>query len=76
MLNFILKGLLAEDALRNLVVPNYAECVTFSPGSLGGVDAGPNPTRLMCNISNIEPVWGSIYGMLIIGKLPGLSRQE
>jgi hypothetical protein len=59
-----------------LGLPNYAECVTFSLGTLGGVDAGLNPTRLIRNISIIESVWGSIYGMLIIGKLLGLPRQE
>jgi hypothetical protein len=59
-----------------LGLPNYAECVTFSLGTLGGVDAGLNPTRLIRNISIIEAVWGSIYGMLIIGKLLGLPRQE
>lgn len=59
-----------------LGLPNYAECVTFSLGVLGGIDAGLSPTRLIRNISIIEAVWGSIYGMLIIGKLLGLPREE
>lgn len=59
-----------------LGVPNYAESVTFSFCVLGGVDSGLNPTRLIRNLSVIEGVWGSIYAMLIIGKLLGLPRQE
>lgn len=59
-----------------LGLPNYAECVTYSLGVLGGVDAGLNPIRLIRNISIIEAVWGSVYGMLIIGKLLGLPREE
>lgn len=56
--------------------PTYTECVSYSLGILGGVDAGLQPTRLIRNISILEAVWGSIYGMLIIGKLLGLPRQE
>lgn len=56
--------------------PNYAECVSYSLGILGGVDAGLQPTRLIRNISILEAVWGAIYGMLIIGKLLGLPRDE
>ncbi|HZY81472.1 MAG TPA: hypothetical protein VFE50_18240 [Cyclobacteriaceae bacterium] len=59
-----------------LGLPNYAECVSYSLGILGGVDAGLQPTRLIRNISIVEAVWGSIYGMLIIGKLLGLPRDE
>lgn len=59
-----------------LGLPNYAECVSYSLGILGGVDAGLEPTRLIRNISILEAVWGSIYGMLIIGKLLGLPKQE
>lgn len=59
-----------------LGLPNYAECVSYSLGILGGVDAGLQPTRLIRNISILEAVWGSIYGMLIIGKLLGLPREE
>jgi hypothetical protein len=59
-----------------LGLPNYAECVSYSFGILGGVDAGLQPSRLIRNISIIEAVWGSIYGMLIIGKLLGLPREE
>jgi len=57
-----------------LGVPNYAEAVTFSFCILGGVEPGLNPTRLVRNLSVIEGVWGSIYAMLIIGKLLGLPR--
>lgn len=59
-----------------LGLPNYAECVSYSLGILGGVDAGLSPTRLIRNIGIVEAVWGSIYGMLIIGKLLGLPKQE
>jgi hypothetical protein len=57
-----------------LGLPTYAECVSYSLGILGGVDAGLQPTRLIRNIGILEAVWGSIYGMLIIGKLLGLPR--
>ncbi|MBI3218363.1 MAG: hypothetical protein HYZ44_02520 [Bacteroidetes bacterium] len=56
--------------------PNYAECVTYSFSILGGIDSGLQPTRLIRNISILEAVWGGLYGMLIIGKLLGLPRQE
>jgi hypothetical protein len=56
--------------------PTYAECVSYSLGILGGVDAGLHPSRLIRNISILEAVWGAIYGMLIIGKLLGLPRDE
>lgn len=59
-----------------LGLPNYAECVTYSLSVLGGVDSGLSPTRLIRNISILESVWGAIYGMLIIGKLLGLPRDE
>jgi hypothetical protein len=60
-----------------LGLPNYSECVTYSFCVLGGVDPGIEGTsRLIRNISVIEAVWGTIYGMLIIGKLLGLPRQE
>lgn len=59
-----------------LGVPNYTESVTYSFCVLGGIDAGLTPTRLIRNLSVIEGVWGSIYAMLIIGKLLGLPRQE
>lgn len=68
-------GSLGVDA--ELGLPNYAECVTFSLSVLGGVDAGiDNTSRLIRNISVLEGVWGAIYGMLIIGKMLGLPRQE
>lgn len=56
--------------------PNYAECVTYSFSILGGIDSGLHPSRLIRNISILEAVWGGLYGMLIIGKLLGLPRQE
>ena len=56
--------------------PNYAECVTYSFSILGGVDSGLHPSRLIRNISILEAVWGGLYGMLIIGKLLGLPREE
>lgn len=59
-----------------LGLPNYAECVTYSFSILGGIDSGRTPSRLIRNISIIEAVWGGLYGMLIIGKLLGLPRQE
>lgn len=59
-----------------LGLPNYSECVTYSFCVLGGVDPGLEPTRLIRNISTLEAVWGNLYGMLIIGKLLGLPRQE
>jgi hypothetical protein len=59
-----------------LGLPNYAECVTYSFSILGGVDSGLQPSRLIRNISILEAVWGGLYGMLIIGKLLGLPREE
>lgn len=59
-----------------LGLPNYAECVTYSFSILGGVDSELHPSRLIRNISILEAVWGSLYGMLIIGKLLGLPRSE
>ena len=59
-----------------LGLPNYSECVTYSFSVLGGVDSGLTPSRLIRNISVLESVWGNIYGMLIIGKLLGLPREE
>jgi len=59
-----------------LGLPNYSECVTFSFCTLGGIDSGLEPVRLIRNISVLEAVWGGLYGMLIIGKLLGLPRAE
>lgn len=67
-------GALGADI--ELGLPNYSECVTYSFCVLGGVDSGLEPTRLLRNISTIEAVWGNIYGMLIIGRLLGLPREE
>ena len=66
----------AMGANIELGLPNYAECLTYSFCILGGIDAGIMPIRLIRNISVIEAVWGSLYGMLIIGKLLGLPRAE
>lgn len=57
-------------------LPNYAECVTYSFGVLGGIDSDLKPSKLIKNISIIESVWGVLYAMLIIGKLLGLPRYE
>ncbi|NOT73621.1 MAG: hypothetical protein HOP08_01745 [Cyclobacteriaceae bacterium] len=74
LLTIINPGSLGADI--ELGLPNYSECVTYSFCILGGVDPGLEPTRLIRNISTIEAVWGNIYGMLIIGRLLGLPRQE
>ena len=74
LISIAVPGSLGADI--ELGLPNYAECVTYSLSVLGGVDAGLSPTRLIRNISIIEAVWGSIYGMLIIGKLLGLPKAE
>ncbi|MBS1976871.1 MAG: hypothetical protein JST46_05845 [Bacteroidetes bacterium] len=66
----------ALGAEIELGLPNYSECVTYSFSVLGGVDTGLQPVRLVRNISTLEAVWGNLYGMLIIGKLLGLPRQE
>jgi hypothetical protein len=63
-------------ATFELGFPNYAECVTYSFSILGGIDSGAQPSRLIRNISILEAVWGGLYGMLIIGKLLGLPREE
>lgn len=67
-------GIMGADI--ELGLPNYAECVTYSFCVLGGVDSGLDPTRLIRNIGVLEAVWGQIFGMLIIGKLLGLPRNE
>lgn len=59
-----------------LGLPNYAECVSYSFSVLGGIDSDLKPTRLIKNISVIESVWGTLYALLIIGKLLGLPRLE
>lgn len=59
-----------------LGLPNYSECVTYSFSVLGGIDSDLKPTKLIKNISIIESVWGTLYAMLIIGKLLGLPRLE
>lgn len=74
LITIINPGTLGADI--ELGLPNYSECVTYSFCILGGVDPGLEPTRLIRNISTIEAVWGNIYGMLIIGRLLGLPREE
>jgi hypothetical protein len=74
LITIAIPGSLGADI--ELGLPNYSECVTYSFSVLGGVDSGLTPTRLIRNISVIESVWGNIYGMLIIGKLLGLPREE
>jgi hypothetical protein len=59
-----------------LGLPNYSECVAYSFSVLGGIDSDLQPSKLIKNISIIESVWGMLYGMLIIGKLLGLPRQQ
>ncbi len=60
-----------------LGIPNYAESVRFSFSILGGVEPGlPNASILIRNISVIEGVWGTLFAMLVIGKLLGLPRTE
>ena len=59
-----------------LGLPNYSECVTYSFSVLGGIDSDLNPSKLIKNVSIIESVWGTLYAMLIIGKLLGLPRNE
>jgi hypothetical protein len=55
-------------------LPNYAECVTYSFCFLSGMDSGLQPIRFIRNLSVLEAVWGTLYGMIIIGKLLGLPR--
>ena len=55
--------------------PNYSECVAYSFSVLGGMEPPLEPSKLIRNIATLEAVWGSLYGMLIIGKLLGLPRQ-
>jgi hypothetical protein len=74
LISIAIPGSLGVDI--ELGLPNYSECVTYSLSVLGGVDSGLVPSRLIRNISVIESVWGNIYGMLIIGKLLGLPREE
>jgi hypothetical protein len=74
LISIAVPGSLGADI--ELGLPNYSECVSYSFSVLGGVDSGLTPSRLIRNISVLESVWGNIYGMLIIGKLLGLPREE
>jgi hypothetical protein len=60
-----------------LGIPNYAECVSHSLSLLGGIDSRyPEATSLIKNIGVIEGLWGSLFTVLIIGKLLGLPKPE
>ncbi|MFZ2904734.1 MAG: hypothetical protein WAZ98_00905 [Cyclobacteriaceae bacterium] len=62
-------------AAIELGFPTYSECVNYSFCILGGLDTGyPNPSRLIKNISVFEAVWGTLFSVLIIGKLLGLPK--
>lgn len=55
--------------------PTYAECVNYSFCILSGLDTGyPNTSKLIRNISVFEAVWGTLFSVLIIGKLLGLPK--
>ncbi len=75
LINIINPGSLGVDIPLGL--PNYAECVAYSLSILGGIDPGfPEASKLIRNISVLESLWGSLYAILIIGKLLGLPRAE
>ncbi|MCK6618541.1 MAG: hypothetical protein L6Q51_12945 [Cyclobacteriaceae bacterium] len=58
-----------------LGIPNYAECVGHSLSLLGGIDSRyPDATYLIKNLGVIEGLWGSLFTVLIIGKLLGLPK--
>ncbi|GIV36024.1 MAG: hypothetical protein KatS3mg032_0403 [Cyclobacteriaceae bacterium] len=60
-----------------LGIPNYAECVGHSLSLLGGIDSRyPDATHLIKNLGVIEGLWGSLFTVLIIGKLLGLPRPD
>lgn len=60
-----------------LGIPNYAECVGHSLSLLGGIDSRyPDATYLIKNLGVIEGLWGSLFTVLIIGKLLGLPKPE
>lgn len=57
--------------------PTYSECVNYSFCILGGLDTGyPNTSKLIKNISVFEAVWGTLFSVLIIGKLLGLPKPD
>lgn len=74
LLSIAMPGSLGQEI--ELGLPNYAECVTYSFCVLSGMDSGLQPIRFIRNLSVLEAVWGTLYGMIIIGKLLGLPRQE
>ncbi|MCX7636217.1 MAG: hypothetical protein N2044_00075 [Cyclobacteriaceae bacterium] len=58
-----------------LGIPNYAECVGHSLSLLGGIDSRyPEASYLIKNLGVIEGLWGSLFTVLIIGKLLGLPK--
>ena len=64
-------------ATIELGFPTYSECVKYSFCILSGLDTGyPNTSRLIKNISVFEAVWGTLFSVLIIGKLLGLPKPE
>jgi hypothetical protein len=60
-----------------LGIPNYAECVGHSLSLLGGIDSRyPDASYLIKNLGVIEGLWGSLFTVLIIGKLLGLPKPD
>ncbi len=60
-----------------LGIPNYAECVGHSLSLLGGIDSRyPDASYLIKNLGVIEGLWGSLFTVLIIGKLLGLPKPK
>ena len=74
LLSIIDRGGLGTEI--ELGFPNYSECVRYSFCILGGLDPGLEPSQLIRNISVVETIWGTLYSMIIIGRLLGLPRLE
>ncbi len=74
LLSIIDRGGLGTEI--ELGFPNYSECVRYSFCILGGLDPGLQPSQLIRNISVVETIWGTLYSMIIIGRLLGLPRLE
>ncbi len=74
LLSIIDRGGLGAEV--ELGFPNYSECVRYSFCILGGLDPGLQPSQLIRNISVVETIWGTLYSMIIIGRLLGLPRLE
>lgn len=72
-----ISGLGSLGVELELGIPNYAECVGHSLSLLGGIDSRyPDATYLIKNLGVIEGLWGSLFTVLIIGKLLGLPKPE